>query len=176
MSNRPAAVALLAALSVAALTGCTAQAPQAAETAAAVQPVASPTPGGTSTPSPAPAPTSEASLCTVLSIISIPGYSEGDEEPIYYATWNGVVPVDNGETALARGTVTRTADGRIATYTVAEGDAPSAVRERLCTDVYAAMTYNRLGSMLYPGDVLTLGPGAMEPLATEPFIMEPQRR
>ncbi|KQQ64777.1 hypothetical protein ASF63_17625 [Microbacterium sp. Leaf320] len=108
-------------------------------------------------------------------MISIPGYSEGDEEPTYYATWNGVLPVDNGETDHARGTITKTSDGRIATYTVAEGDAPIAVRERLCTDVYAAMTYNRLGSLLYPGDVLTLGPGAMEPLATEPFVMEPQR-
>ena len=108
--------------------------------------------------------------------ISLTGYSEGDEEPTYYATWNGVLPVDNGMTDFARGTVTKTADGTIATYTVAAGDAPSAIRERLCSDVYAAMTYSRLGSMLYPGDVLTLGPGAMEPLATETFILEPQRR
>jgi hypothetical protein len=176
MSNRPAAtaVALLAALCIASLTGCTAPAPETVETPAAVLPVAKPTPSGT--PAPTPTATAEVSRCNVLSMISLSGYSEGDEEPTYYATWNGVVPVDNGETDLARGTVTKTADGSIATYTVAAGDAPVAIRERLCTEVYAAMTYSRLGSMLYPGDVLTLGPGAMEPLATEPFILEPQRR
>ncbi|MEV7608899.1 hypothetical protein AB0N61_05395 [Microbacterium sp. NPDC089320] len=176
MSNRSPAVALavVVALSVAGLAGCTAVSPQGAETAAAVRPATQdqPTPSGT----PTPVPTSDASGCEVLSIISIPGYSEGDEEPTFYATWNGVAPVDNGETEFARGTVTRTADGSIATYTVAAGDAPAAIRERLCTDVYAAMTYNRLGALLYPGDVLTLGPGAMRPLAGEPFVMEPQRR
>lgn len=178
MSNRTAAatVALLAALAASALTGCTAPTPDVVETPAAVLPVAKPTPSGTPAPTPTPTATAEVSRCTVLSMISLSGYSEGDEEPTYYATWNGVAPVDNGETDLARGAVTKTADGSIATYTVAAGDAPSAIRERLCTDVYAAMTYNRLGSLLYPGDVLTLGPGAMEPLATEPFIMEPQRR
>lgn len=178
MSNRTAAatVALFTALSVSALTGCSAPTPEIVETAAAVQPAAKPTPSGTPTPTSTSTSTSEVSRCDVLSMISIPGYSEGDEEPTYYATWNGVLPVDNGETDHARGTITKTSDGRIATYTVAEGDAPIAVRERLCTDVYAAMTYNRLGSLLYPGDVLTLGPGAMEPLATEPFVMEPQRR
>lgn len=176
MSNRAAAatVALLAVLAASALTGCTAPTPEFVETPAAVQPVAKPTPSGT--PAPTPTATAEVSRCNVLSMISLSGYSEGDEEPTYYATWNGVVPVDNGETDFARGTVTKTADGSIATYTVAAGDAPSAIRERLCSDVYAAMTYNRLGSMLYPGDVLTLGPGSMEPLATELFIMEPQRR
>lgn len=176
MSKRAAAgtAVLLAALTASALTGCTAPTPEVVETPAAVQAVAQPTPSGT--PAPTPTSAAEVSRCKVLSMISIPGYSEGDEEPTYYATWNGVAPVDNGETDLARGTVTKTADGSIATYTVAAGDAPSAIRERLCTDVYAAMSYNHLGSLLYPGDVLTLGPGAMEPLATEPFIMEPQRR
>lgn len=174
MSNRPTATALLAALSLAALSGCTAPMPEVAATTAAVQPASVPTPSDT--PAPTPTPPAEASRCTVLSMISIPGYSEGDEEPTFYATWNGVAPVDNGETDFARGTVTHTADGLISTYTVAAGDAPSAVRERLCTDVYAAMTYSRLGSMLYPGDVLTLGPGAMEPLVTEPFVREPQRQ
>ncbi|MDN3443843.1 hypothetical protein [Microbacterium sp. APC 3901] len=175
MSYRTAAaVSLLAALCVAAITGCTAPTSEAMETPAPARPVADPTP--IDTPAPTPTSTAPASRCAVLSQISIPGYSEGDEEPTWYATWNGVVPVDNGETDFARGTVAKTADGRIATYTVAAGDAPSAIRERLCTDVYAAMTYNRLGSLLYPGDVLMLGPGAMEPLATEPFIMEPQRR
>lgn len=176
MSNRTAAatVAFLAALVAAALTGCTAPAPEGTETPAAVQPVVKPTPSGT--PVPTPTATAEVSRCDVLSKISLTGYSEGDEEPTYYATWNGVLPVDNGMTDFARGTVTKTADGSIATYTVAAGDAPSAIRERLCSDVYAAMSYSRLGSMLYPGDVLTLGPGAMEPLATETFILEPQRR
>lgn len=173
MSNRSPAVALavVVALSVAGLAGCIAVSPQEAETAAAVRPATQdqPTPSGT----PTPVPTSDASECTVLSIISIPGYSEGDEEPTFYATWNGVAPVDNGETEFARGTLTHTSDGLISTYTVAAGDAPSAVRERLCTDVYAAMSYSHLGSVLHPGDVLTLGPGAMEPLVTEPFVTEP---
>lgn len=175
MSNRAAAttVAFLAALVAAALTGCTAPAPEGTETPAAV-PAVKPTPSAM--PVPTPTATPEVSRCDVLSMISLTGYSEGDEEPTYYATWNGVMPVDNGMTDFARGTVTKTADGIIATYTVAAGDAPSAIRERLCSDVYAAMTYSRLGSMLYPGDVLTLGPGAMEPLATETFIWEPQRR
>ncbi len=176
MSNRSiaGAVAVVVVLSVTGLTGCTADAPEAAEPSAFARPAtqAQPTPSET----PTAVPTSDASTCDVLSVISIPGYSEGDEEPTFYATWNGVAPVDNGETDLARGTVTTTPDGSIATYTVADGDAPWAIRERLCTDVYAAMTYNRLGSLLYPGDVLTLGPGAMEPLVTEPFVMEPQRR
>ena len=84
MSNRTAAatVAFLAALVAAALTGCTAPAPEGTETSAAVQPVVKPTPSGT--PVPTPTATAEVSRCDVLSKISLTGYSEGDEEPTYY--------------------------------------------------------------------------------------------
>lgn len=171
---------LLVALSAAALAGCTVTASEpagSAESPAVTLPSAEPTPGAEPAPNvdPGVGPTDDAG-CAGLSKILFPGSSEGDEEPAYMAQWNGWDPVDNGPTDLARGTVTKTPDGRIATYTVAEGDAPLVVGERLCVDIGSIMRYNRLGSMLYAGDVLTLGPGALDPFSAEPFTEEPQRR
>lgn len=67
---------------------------------------------------------------------------------------------DMGATDLASGDVGYTADGLIATYTVAAGDTLVAIGERFCVDYVTVGAYNdRFGTkQIQPGDVLVLRP------------------
>lgn len=177
MSNRTAmtTAALVAALSTAALTGCTASQP-VAETPAPAQHAETPRPSNASQPTPTPTPTQtrDPNACEKWSRISITGYSEGDEEPTYWAMWNGVELVDRGERPYATGKVTEGADGRL-TYTVAAGDGEDGIRERLCMHVESFESYYGLGPVLYPGDVLKV-PDGMEPNVAVPHTPKPAHR
>lgn len=174
MRNRTVAPALIAILSVIALTGCTSPTPESAETPVAVKPSAKPTPSATPTPSGTPSPTATGwwENCDGLASISITGRSEGDEEPKLWAQWNGLELTDNGATEFARGTVKNTAGGRIS-YTVAAGDGQHAIVTRLCADVGSLMNYSNLGPVLHPGDVLVI-PDTMKPYTPEPWVDSPQ--
>lgn len=171
---RPVQIAAFFALGTIALSGCTPSTPSAIETPAA--PAASPTPEAILTPSPTPATGDVSGVpgCSTLAKIDMPNIVEGQKS--YQVAWNGVEPVDNGVSDYAQGVVTKTDDGRIASYTVAEGDTPTAVGERLCISIYTYTWYNRMGGSLYPGDVIVLGPGTMTPNEYVTFESEPQRR
>ncbi|MGO2683188.1 hypothetical protein [Microbacterium sp.] len=69
--------------------------------------------------------------------------------------------VDMGPSTFANGSVTFDSAGRIATYTVAPGDAPSAIGERFCVDYVTVFQYNEVYPMfsVQPGAVLSLLPG-----------------
>lgn len=153
-------VASVVVLGCVALSGCTFSGPDAPEEPASD---ATSAPEKTTKPSPTPVLNDGEGVpgCSTLSEIIIPSVAEGQTESM--VTWNGVEPVDNGVSESAQGVVTMTEDGRIASYTVAEGDSPLAVGERLCISIYTYTWYNHLGGSLQPGDVLVLGPGTMTP-------------
>ena len=166
-----AAVALLTAVLI---SGCTATA-EPVQTEQPPQPVVTPSATPTEQPAPAVTPTADADSCDGFSEIWIMGYSEGDEEATSSATWNGRYFVDRGASEFARGAVTTSGEGQVVAYTVAEGDAPYAIQDRLCMDINSYMTYHHLGFVLYPGDVLKV-PVEMEPFHGEPFDPEPRWR
>lgn len=72
--------------------------------------------------------------------------------------------VDTGVREFAAGTPASTDDGRIATYTVAPGDAPAAIGDRFC--IYNGLSITTLNGMpgstaIQPGQVLVLDPAAV---------------
>jgi len=72
--------------------------------------------------------------------------------------------VDTGVREFATGTAGFTADGRIATYTVAPGDAPEAIGDRFCIwNGLSIPTLNGIpgSTAIQPGDVLVLDPAAV---------------
>lgn len=66
--------------------------------------------------------------------------------------------IDMGPRQFAEGTVTRDADGRLATYTVAPGDAGPAIGTRFCVDYITVLQYNGVYPWPHPGDILRLHP------------------
>ncbi|MGO2747459.1 hypothetical protein [Microbacterium sp.] len=68
--------------------------------------------------------------------------------------------VDMGPSQFANGTVTLDDEGRIATYTVAPGDAAAAIGERFCVDYVTVFQYNDIYPTfsVHPDDVLALLP------------------
>lgn len=66
--------------------------------------------------------------------------------------------VDMGPREFAQGTVTRDAEGRLATYTVAPEDAGPAIGTRFCVDYITVFQYNDVYPWPHPGDVLRLRP------------------
>lgn len=185
-------MALLAALSVAALTGCTASAPDAVE--AAETPAATPPPVRPSTsPTPTAGPTAASSEC------KLPGGDGmiGHDEPLNLKLYASMV--DLGLREGASGTATRAADGTLGSYVVAADDYIDAILDRFCVGYYslAALNSVRRGSVfsvdptsqahlteLYVGDTLNLSPytitsvgdvnGEVHAYGTV-FILPPQR-
>ena len=68
--------------------------------------------------------------------------------------------VDMGTSELARGPVTRDADGRIFSYEVQSGDSLIAIGERFCVDYVTVGNFNHVRGFepIAPGDVLYLRP------------------
>jgi len=72
--------------------------------------------------------------------------------------------VDTGAREFAAGTPAFTDDGRIATYTVAPGDVPTAIGDRFC--IWNGMSLTTLNGIpgstaIQPGQVLVLDPAAV---------------
>lgn len=151
MSNRQAAASVVfaAVLSAVMLTGCTDPAPQAAETTAAARPTAEPR----SDVTPTPTPTADPGGCEQRSQL---GFMQGDGVDGHWVFWIGPDLVDRGPTESTNGTVTKDGDGRILSYTVADGDGDFAIGDRFCLEPYSFMKYSDLGPALQPGDVLML--------------------
>lgn len=172
-----APAALIVVLTCAALTGCTAPAPDAAETPGATQSSVDPEPSVASAPAtepstaPPPAtasaepPSGTAPECRSASDIV------NNDEPLDVSMYEGMV--DHGPRAGANGTVSLAADGTPASYVVAAGDFRDAIAGRLCLGPYALEALNavRRGSVhsvdptneayltpLYAGDTLNLSP------------------
>jgi len=66
--------------------------------------------------------------------------------------------VDMRPSEYAKGTVTVNAEGTLATYTVAAGDAGVAIGERFCVDYITVFQYNDIYPVPHPGDVVLLLP------------------
>lgn len=139
---------------------------------------ASPTPtvepAAESTPIASPTPKLDADGCAGKTAISVAGRSEGDEEPVYTATWNGIEVIDRGPREHAMGTVAKGPDGRLA-YTVASGDGDIAISKRLCMNVYNMNSFYGFYPYLYPGDVLKV-PDEMQPGVPVPYKPKPVHR
>lgn len=84
------------------------------------------------------------------------GLLYGDGDNGHRVFWIGPELVDRGATETAGGTVARDSDGRIVSYTVAEGDGEFAVGDRFCLEPYSFMDYSNLEWPFDPGDVLVL--------------------
>lgn len=190
MSDRTVAVAaaLLAALSVVALTGCTDPMPEVADTTAAVAPTAS--------SSAQPTPSAAASTAVECKRPGGDGtISSG--ELLDVGLYAGMV--DMGPQEGANGTVNYAPDGTLASYVVAADDFTEAIIRRLCVGSYslAALNAVRRGSVLsdeptnqayltplYVGDTLNLSPytittvgdvnGEVRSYETT-FVLPPQR-
>jgi len=125
-------VASFVALGSVALSGCTSSF-DAVDTPAPTASTTVTTPNASSTPTPTPALTPAPSSgdmdgvagCSTLSKIVMPNLAEG--QTMVEVAWNGVEPVDKGQSEGARGIITKTADGRIESYTVTDGDSPLAI-------------------------------------------------
>ncbi len=105
----------------------------------------------------------------------IPGGGFGDcaeSAYIHMGSQNGQAPtaslfgklVDTGVREFAAGTPALTDDGRIATYTVAPGDVPTAIGDRFC--IWNGMSLTTLNGIpgstaIQPGQVLVLDPAAV---------------
>lgn len=63
---------------------------------------------------------------------------------------------DRGARSLAAGTVGRDVEGRIVTYTVAEGDAPDAIGQRLCIRNALSLATLNHTSTIHPRQVLRI--------------------
>lgn len=166
MSNRTvAAVALLAALSAVTLSGCTAPEPEAVETAAAVQPAAEPS------AEPVASPTPDSGGCVERSEVRT-GSFDDDNDLTTTMNWVGPDLADRGPMDMANGTVTYGDDGRIASYTVAAGDARDAISDRFCVylgSIFWALHRDDLAGGAYqPGDVLPLYVDTSVPFTREP--------
>lgn len=85
------------------------------------------------------------------------GYKNGIDMSSGPARVKGVI-ADFGATAGANGTVNRTANDEIESYTAAAGDHLTAVADRFCFDADELAAYNETGSSLTVGDVLVLRP------------------
>lgn len=77
-------------------------------------------------------------------------------------------PFDGGERAGATGTAHLDTDGKVAGYTVAAGDAPSAIGDRFCIDDVSVLHFNGFwvagdGKDIAPGDYLSLVPDPSVP-------------
>lgn len=167
--HRPVVLALGVTLSIAALAGCTDQAPEVVETpaatqSAATQPSATPSAAATVGTEPWPAAAPECRL---------PG-GDGmilNDEPLDVNLYAAMV--DLGPREGANGTVAYADDGTLAAYVVAPGDYRDAILERLCLGAYSYEALNavRRGSVhsvdptyqvyltpLYTGDTLNLSP------------------
>ena len=99
--------------------------------------------------------------CTAAAMISISGSSESTMTARLLHSEN---LVDMGPREFAEGEVGRSADGRIATYTVAPGDAPYAIGDRFC--IYNSLSLltlngNDLGTAFSPGRTIVLDPAAV---------------
>ncbi|MEV7694013.1 LysM domain-containing protein [Microbacterium sp. NPDC089189] len=98
--------------------------------------------------------------CATTSLVNIT--KEGDGP--WIAKLLGPDLVDMGEREFAHGEVGYADDGRIATYTVAPGDALYAISDRFCMNggQLPRLHGNPEGyGALQPGDVLVLNPGAI---------------
>lgn len=156
----PALAAL--ALAAAALAGCTAPtAPQASD--ASSKPAASPTPKTSTDETDADA-EFPSGYVDVGHGTSVPaGSPEGCETPAYIhitgmsAEVTGKI-VDQGARDFAAGTVGVDDKGNIVTYTVAPGDVPTVVGERLC--IYNGIMLDTLNHTrgIHPDQVLRLNP------------------
>lgn len=128
-------------LAVVALAGCTAtpEAPQASETT--TKPAASQAPEPSATPE-------DPDACKSEARISI---GQG------HSSVSGTL-VDRGPRELAAGTVNLDDEGNIVSYTVASGDAMTAIGDRLC--IWNALTLAELNhtSTIHPDQVLRLNP------------------
>lgn len=172
MSNR-AAGAVVVLLATVLLAGCGVMG-ASVESPAAAAPVVDVSVSRTApSPSPTPTPTADADSCPARAGIGIYGWSEGDEEPIMSALWNGVELVDRGPREFATGTVARSAEGYIS-YTVASGDAPEAIAERLCTKVFSFENYFGYSPVLYAGDVIEV-PDVLRPKLAVPWTEPPMQ-
>lgn len=81
-------------------------------------------------------------------------YGDGDDG--HRVFWIGPELVDRGSRDTAAGTVARDSDGRIVSYTVADGDGEIAIGDRFCMEPQSFMEYSGLEWTLQPGDVLVL--------------------
>lgn len=104
-----------------------------------------------------PLPTAPAG-CTSRANIAL--WAVPDDGPIYPRLQGE--PTDRGAFPGAEGTVTLDPAGRVYSYTVAAGDAPTSIQERLCMDWVSIYHYNHVwgdnGKTIQPGDVLILRP------------------
>ncbi|MFE6734927.1 hypothetical protein [Microbacterium sp. NPDC057650] len=144
MTTRIAALAATltaTALCATVLVGCTAVEPTAAEPSYIVEVSAAPKPSAAPT-----AAETDPDACASKAMVQLGGSR---------ANISGN-PVDRGPRELAAGTVGRDDAGTIVSYTVAAGDAPAAIGERLCisgADALATMNHTRT---IHPGQVLRL--------------------
>lgn len=140
MSIRLPAIASAAALALA-LSACTATpVPEVLETSA-VPAAASAPETGEATPTPAP----DADSCDATGWTT-PGMDQRAAREVR----------DRGSRLLAEGTVGHDAEGRIVTYTVAAGDAPDAIGQRLCignAGMLAELNHTRT---IHPDQVLRI--------------------
>ncbi len=81
----------------------------------------------------------------------------------------GPLLTDSGSREFAAGEVTRDAEGRLATYTVAAGDAGLAIGERFCVDYITVFQFNHIYPMPQPGDVLSLYVDESVPFPLDPI-------
>lgn len=192
MSNRSVVAAVsLVALSVAALTGCAADAaPAADDTPSAAPPSNAPS----ATPTSAPEPTAEAGSGCVM-----PG---GDGmimlgEPLNLGLYAHMK--EYGARVGANGAVSYAPDGSLASYEVAPDDYKDAILERFCVGYYSLDALNAVrrggsssvdagdqaySTALYVGDTLNLSPytitsvgdvnGEVHSFETS-FVLPPQR-
>jgi hypothetical protein len=99
--------------------------------------------------------------CEASALISISGPSESTMTAKLLKPEN---LMDTGPREFAQGEVGRDAEGRIATYTVAPGDAPYAIGDRFC--IYnggslPSMNGNDPGTAFSPGRTIVLDPAAV---------------
>lgn len=84
------------------------------------------------------------------------GWLYGDGVEGHRVFWTGPELVDRGASDTADGTVARDGDGRIVSYTVADGDGAYAIGDRFCLEPQSFMEYSGLEWPLAAGDVLML--------------------
>lgn len=84
------------------------------------------------------------------------GWLYGDGVEGHRVFWIGPELVDRGPSDTADGTVARDDDGRIVSYTVADGDGEYAIGDRFCLEPQSFMEYSGLERPIAPGDVLML--------------------
>jgi hypothetical protein len=88
------------------------------------------------------------------------------------------IPFDGGKRKGATGTAHLDADGKVIGYTVAAGDAPSAIGDRFCISGISVLHFNGYwvtgdGKDIAPGDYLYLAP---DPNVSNPNLWAPGTR